>query len=85
MSAPLQETYTVRVAKKPWPVMVAEYTTLAFVLPVSALVGYIIGYLMDKEFETTWMYLAGLILGIIAGFVQLIRQLMRDTRDDGNS
>ena len=65
--------------------MVAEYTTLAFVLPVSAVVRYIIGYLMDREFETTWMYLAGLILGIIAGFVQLIRQLMRDTRDDGNS
>ena len=60
----------------------AEYTTLAFVLPVSAFVGYIIGYLLDKEFGTTWMFIAGLILGIVAGFVQLIRQLRRDTRDD---
>jgi F0F1-type ATP synthase assembly protein I len=72
------------VAKKPWPVMVAEYTTLAFVLPVSAFVGYLLGYLLDKEFETGWMYIAGLILGIVAGFVQLLRQLRRDTRDDEN-
>jgi F0F1-type ATP synthase assembly protein I len=72
------------VAKKPWPVMVAEYTTLAFVLPVCAFVGYILGYLLDKEFETGWIYIAGLILGIVAGFVQLLRQLRRDTRDGEN-
>ena len=51
-------------------------------MPVSALLGYGLGYLLDNEFDTTWLYLAGLILGIVAGFVQLIRQLMRDTRDD---
>ena len=49
---------------------------------VCALIGYVLGYLLDKEFETTWLYIPGLILGIVAGFVQLIRQLMRDTRDD---
>lgn len=65
--------------------MVAEYTTLAFVLPVSAFVGYLLGYLLDKELKTTWIYIPGLLVGIVAGFVQLIRQLMRDTRDDGNS
>ena len=70
-------------AKKPWPVVVGEYTSLAFMLPAAALIGYVIGYLLDKEFQTTWMYIAGLILGIAAGFVQLIRQLMRDTNDDG--
>ena len=62
--------------------MVGEYTSLAFMLPASALIGYFLGYLLDKEFETTWIYIVGLILGIVAGFVQLIRQLMRDTRDD---
>jgi F0F1-type ATP synthase assembly protein I len=71
------------VAKKPWPVMVGEYTGLAFLLPVSALIGYVLGYLLDKEFQTNWIYIPGLIVGIAAGFVQLIRQLMRDTGDDG--
>jgi F0F1-type ATP synthase assembly protein I len=62
--------------------MVGEYTALAFLLPVSALIGYVLGYLLDKEFQTNWIYIPGLIVGIAAGFVQLIRQLMRDSRDD---
>ena len=69
-------------AKKPWPVLVGEYTSLAFLLPVTTLIGYVLGYLLDKEFDTNWMYIPGLILGIAAGLVQLVRQLMRDTQDD---
>ena len=49
--------------------MVGEYTTLAFLLPVSALIGYVLGYLLDKEFQTTWIYIPGLIVGIAVGFV----------------
>jgi F0F1-type ATP synthase assembly protein I len=70
------------VAKKPWPVLVGEYTSLAFMLPASALIGYVLGYLLDKEFQTTWLYIVGLIVGIAAGLVQLVRQLMRDTSND---
>jgi F0F1-type ATP synthase assembly protein I len=62
--------------------MVGEYTSLAFLLPVSALVGYGLGYLLDKQFGTTWIQIAGVIVGSAAGLLQLIRQLMRDTRDD---
>ena len=80
---PYASSYTELVAKKPWPVMVGEYTSLAFLLPVSTFVGYAIGYLLDKAFHTHWLYIPFLILGIVSGFVQLIRQLMRDTRDDG--
>ena len=62
--------------------MVGEYTSLAFMLPASAVIGYFLGYLLDKEFATTWIRIAGVILGSAAGLVQLIRQLMRDTRDE---
>ena len=62
--------------------MVGEYTSLAFLLPMAALVGYGAGYLLDKAFHTDWIYVLGLFFGIAAGFVQLIRQLMRDTRRD---
>ena len=68
--------------KKPWPVLVGEYTSLAFMLPLATFVGYAIGYLLDKAFHTHWIYIVGLILGIAAGFVQLIRYLMRDSADD---
>jgi F0F1-type ATP synthase assembly protein I len=73
------------VAKKTWPMLVGEYTSLAFLLPVSTVLGYAIGYLLDKAFGTHWLYIPFLILGIVSGFVQLIRQLMRDTRDDRES
>ncbi len=65
-------------------VLVGEYTSLAIMLPAATLVGYIIGYLLDKAFHTHFLYIPFLILGIAAGFVQLIRQLMRDTRGDGS-
>ena len=69
--------------KKPFMVQVGEYTSLAFLLPVATFVGYAIGYLLDKAFNTHFLYIPFLVLGIAAGFVQLVRQLMRDARDDG--
>jgi F0F1-type ATP synthase assembly protein I len=70
--------------KKPLSVMVGEYTALAFMLPAATFIGYLIGYLLDKAFGTHFLYIPFLVLGIAAGFVQLIRQLMRDTRNDGS-
>ena len=63
-------------------VMVGEYTSLAFMLPAATLVGYAVGYLLDRAFHTHFLYIPFLIQGIAAGFVQLVRQLMRDTRSD---
>jgi F0F1-type ATP synthase assembly protein I len=69
-------------AKKPWPALVGEYTSLAFMLPVCTLLGYALGYLLDGEFGTDWMRFVGLVIGIAAGLTQLIRQFLRDTRDE---
>jgi F0F1-type ATP synthase assembly protein I len=70
--------------ERPFMAMVSEYSALAFLLPTSTFVGYAIGYMLDKAFGTHYLYLVFLIVGIAAGFVQLIRQLMRDTRDNGS-
>lgn len=70
---------------KNFMVTVGQYTSLAFLLPAATFVGYIIGYLLDKVFHTHFLYIVFLILGIAAGFVQLIRQLQRDMRDNGGS
>jgi len=64
--------------------LVGEYTSLAFLLPAATFAGYLIGYLLDRAFHTHFLYIPFLILGIAAGFVQLIRQLLRDTRGDGS-
>jgi ATP synthase protein I len=65
-------------------VQVGEYTSLAFLLPACAVVGWFAGKWLDGAFHTHFLYLVFLILGIAAGFVQLIRQLTRDTRDNGS-
>ena len=54
------------------------YLSLAMVLPVSAAVGYFMGMLLDKAFGTHFLYIVFLILGVVSGFVQLFRQVMRD-------
>jgi F0F1-type ATP synthase assembly protein I len=61
--------------------MVGEYLSLAFLLPAATFVGYTIGYLLDKALGTQFLYIPFLILGIASGFVQLVRKLLRDTRD----
>jgi ATP synthase protein I len=59
--------------KRSFLVLAARYSGLALALPASTFVGWVIGTLLDKWLHTTWLYLAGLIVGSIAGFVELIR------------
>jgi F0F1-type ATP synthase assembly protein I len=59
--------------KKSWILQLANYSQLAFIFPAATVVGWLIGAALDRWLHTTWLYLAGLILGIIAGFVELIR------------
>jgi F0F1-type ATP synthase assembly protein I len=54
----------------------ARYSQLAFTLPAATVVGWLVGAALDRWLHTTWLYLAGLILGIIAGFVELIRTVI---------
>jgi len=59
--------------KRGFLVLAARYSGLALALPASTFVGWVIGTLLDKWLHTTWLYLVGLIVGIIAGFVELVR------------
>ncbi len=64
--------------KKSFTAMIGEYSSLAFTLPAATVVGWAIGYLLDRSFHTNFLYMVFLILGIAAGFVQLIRTVTRD-------
>ncbi len=64
--------------KQSFWLQVGRYSQLAFVLPAALVVGWLIGASLDKWLHTTWLYLAGILLGIIAGFVELIRTVSRD-------
>jgi F0F1-type ATP synthase assembly protein I len=58
--------------------MWARYSQLAFVLPAAVVVGLLLGKLLDYWFHTHWFFLAGIIVGAIAGFVDIIRTVLRD-------
>ena len=58
--------------KNDW-IQLAKYSQLAFVFPAATVAGWLIGVVLDRWLHTTWLYLAGLILGILAGFVAFIR------------
>jgi F0F1-type ATP synthase assembly protein I len=59
--------------KRNWAVLVARYSAIGLMLPAATFIGWLIGAALDKWLHTTWLYLVGLILGIAAGFVELIR------------
>lgn len=64
-------------------VAIARYSQLAFVLPAATFAGWVLGALVDRWLHTSWVYLVGLGLGIVAGFVELIRTVMRSEKEDG--
>ena len=61
-------------------VQAARYSQLAMTMPAATVVGWLIGLGLDRWLHTSWLYLVGLLLGIAAGFVELIRTVMRDER-----
>ena len=58
--------------KKDW-VQIADYAQLAIVFPAATVIGWLIGAALDRWLHTRWISIAGLLLGIAAGFVELIR------------
>lgn len=59
--------------KKSFLVQMATYSQIAFIFPAATVAGWLIGAALDHWLHMTWLYIVGLIVGIIAGFVELIR------------
>lgn len=58
---------------------VGNYAQLAFLFPAATVIGWLIGVGLDKWLHTTWLYIVGLLLGILAGFVELIRTVTKNS------
>ena len=62
-----------------------KMTQIAFVLPAAVLVGWLAGAGLDKWLHTHWIYIPGILLGVVAGFVQIFRLIATaggDARSD---
>jgi len=55
-----------------------KYYSLAFLLPACILVGFLIGYFLDKAFGTSILKIIFLLLGVAAGIIEVIRELSKD-------
>lgn len=53
--------------------LIGRYSQIAFIFPASTVAGWLLGVALDHWLHTKWLYLVGLIIGIIAGFIELIR------------
>lgn len=65
---------------------VGFYSGLGFVVPMCVLVGYGIGYLLDRWLRTTpVLAIIFLLLGFGAGFLELYKMLTKYERDGNRS
>lgn len=56
---------------------IGRYSHLGLILPASVVVGMLIGAALDRWLGTRWLTLVGLLLGAVAGFVELTRNIIR--------
>ena len=60
---------------------IGRYSHLGLVLPASTVVGLLIGAALDRWLGTTWIMLVGLLVGCVAGFVELIRAILQASKE----
>ncbi|MGB7555360.1 MAG: AtpZ/AtpI family protein [Candidatus Korobacteraceae bacterium] len=57
----------------------ARYSEIAFIIPAAIVVGWVVGKLLDHWLHTHWLLIAGVIVGAVLGFVQMIRMVSKPT------
>jgi len=60
---------------------IGRYSNLGFVLPGAIVAGLVVGHLLDRWLHTTWITLAGLFVGCILGFAELIRGIIQSSKE----
>lgn len=58
-------------------VQVGRFTQLAFALPAGTVAGWLVGTGLDRWLHTSWLSIIGLVLGTVAGFVEVIRTVSK--------
>jgi len=51
---------------------------MIFIVPAAVLVGFGLGFLLDKLFHTHFLKIVFLFLGVAAGLIDLFRELSKD-------
>jgi F0F1-type ATP synthase assembly protein I len=68
-------------SERSWMIQLGRYSQIGFALPAATIVGWFLGKQLDRWLHTSWLYLAGLLCGIVAGFIELIRVASKPDSD----
>jgi ATP synthase protein I len=55
---------------------------LAIALPAGCLIGWLLGGWLDRHFHQHWMGVVGILLGALAGFLQIFRTASKYLKND---
>ena len=55
---------------------------LAIALPAGCVIGWMVGSWLDRHFHQSWISIVGILLGALAGFVQIFRTASRYVKND---
>jgi hypothetical protein len=59
-------------------IWLGKYLSLALTLPASVFAGYVLGAFADHFLHQSWLIALGILLGMAAGLIQIIRELSRE-------
>ena len=62
-------------------VRVESLIQIGLLLPAAVVIGWAIGLALDHWLHQHWINIAGLILGAVAGFVQIFRVVLSQSKD----
>jgi ATP synthase protein I len=63
-------------------VKVESMIQLAIALPAGCLIGWLVGSGLDRHFHQGWIAIAGILLGAVAGFIQIFRTASKYLKND---
>jgi F0F1-type ATP synthase assembly protein I len=72
-------------SERSWMVELGRYSQIGFALPAATVIGWFMGRMLDRWLHTSWLQLAGLLVGIVAGFIELIRVVSKPESGGGRS
>jgi hypothetical protein len=62
-------------------VTVLRYSEIGFIIPVAIFLGYIVGKGLEHWLQRSWLPIAGVIFGVVAGFVSMIRLALKSENE----
>jgi F0F1-type ATP synthase assembly protein I len=62
-------------------VTVLRYSEIGFIIPAAILLGYLVGKGLEYWLHKPWLVVAGVIVGVVAGFVSMIRVALKSENE----